>query len=74
MNEYDRSQFDFIMGLSDEQFEEWALSVPDDDIQYALELIQTARTEAFMLEQELMDQLVDSDLSEAREVLQKFRL
>ena len=74
MNEYDRSQFDFIMGMSDEQFEEWALSVPDDDIQYALELIQTARTEAFMLEQELMDQLVDSDLSEAREVLQKFRL
>jgi hypothetical protein len=74
MNEYDRSQFDFIMSLSDEQFEEWALSVPDDDIQYALELIQTARTEAFMLEQELMDQLVDSDLSEAREVLQKFRL
>jgi ferritin len=74
MNEYDRSQFNFIMGLSDEQFEEWALSVPDDDIQYALELIQTARTEAFMLEQELMDQLVDSDLSEARKVLQKFRL
>lgn len=74
MNDYDRSQFDFIMGLSDEEFDKWALSIPDDDIQYAIELIQQARLELTMIEHDLLDNLEQSDLTEARAVLQKFRL
>ena len=74
MNSYDRNNLNYIMSLDDQEFEAWALSVPDDEIQYAMELIQTARTERFVIEQELLDALEESDLSEARAVLQKFRL
>lgn len=74
MNDYDRSQFDFIMSLSDEEFTEWALSIPNDDVEYAIELIQQARLELSMVEHELLDNLEQSDLAEARAVLQKFRL
>ncbi len=74
MNDHDRSQFDFIMSLSDEEFTEWALSIPDDDVEYAIELIQQARLELSMVEHELLDNLEQSDLAEARAVLQKFRL
>ena len=74
MNQHDREQLNYIMSLSDKAFEAWALSVPEDDIQYAMELIRAARTESFMIEQELLDALEDSDLAEARVVLQKFML
>ncbi len=74
MNKHDRSQFDFIMSLSDEEFTEWALSIPDGDDAYAIELIQQARLELSIAEHELLDNLEQSDLAEARAVLQKFRL
>lgn len=74
MNDHDRSQLNFIMSLSDEAFEEWALSIPNDDIKYAMELIQAARLENSIQEQELLDLLEDSDLAEANAVLKKFRL
>lgn len=74
MNDYDRSQLNYIMSLDDQQFELWAMSIPTDDIQYAIELIQAARLESAILEQELLDQLDDSDLAEANAVLKKFML
>jgi len=74
MNKHDREQLNYIMSLSDEAFEVWALSVPEDDIRYAMELIQAARVESFMIEQELLDNLEDSDLAEANTVLKKFML
>lgn len=74
MNKHDRSQLNYIMSLDDQQFELWAMSIPDDDIKYAIELIQAARLESAVQEQELLDALEDSDLSEANAVLKKFRL
>jgi len=74
MNDYDRSQLNYIMSLDDQQFELWAMSIPTDDIQYAIELIQAARLESAIQEQELLDQLEDSDLAEANAVLKKFML
>jgi hypothetical protein len=74
MNKHDRIQLNFIMSLSDEDFEDWAQQIPVEDVQYAIELIQQARTEAAIQEQELLDQLEDSDLAEANAVLKKFML
>jgi len=74
MNSHDRNNLNYIMGLSDEEFEAWAQSVPSDDIKYAMELIQAARTESMVQEQELLDALEDSDLAEANAVLKKFML
>lgn len=74
MNDYDRSQLNFIMSLDEEGFELWCQAIPFDDIQYAIELLQQARVEQAMLEQELLDALEDSDLAEANAVLKKFML
>lgn len=74
MNPYDRDQLNFIMSLSDEEFDAWAMSIPNDDIQYAIELIQAARLLNAIQEQEILDELEDSDLAEANAVLKKFML
>lgn len=74
MNKHDRDNLNYIMGLDDEQFDEWADSATDDDIRYALEILKTARVERMVQEQELLDLITNSDLTEARAVLQKFRL
>lgn len=74
MNPYDQDQLNFIMSLSDEEFDAWAMSIPNDDIQYAIELIQAARLLNAIQEQELLDELEDSDLAEANAVLKKFML
>lgn len=39
MNDHDRSQLNFIMSLSDNDFQEWAEQSPAEDVQYAIELI-----------------------------------
>jgi len=74
MDPYDQDQLNFIMSLTDEEFEAWATSIPNDDIQYAIELIQAARLLNAIQEQELLDALADSDLAEANAVLKKFML
>ena len=75
MNKHDRDNLQFIISLNDEQFDDWASEMTDDDILYAIEILQAARMELVEQEQALMEyDLVDSDLVEARAVLQKFRL
>lgn len=74
MNKHDQDNVNYIMSLDDKQFEAWADSATDDDIKYALEILQTARLEKAMQEHEFLDNLQDYDLDEARAVLQKFML
>ena len=75
MNKHDRDNLQFIISLNDEQFDDWASEMTNDDIQYAIEILQAARMELVEQEQSLMEfDLADSDLAEARSVLQKFRL
>lgn len=74
MNDYDRENFDFMMSLSEQEFEDFFDGMPDDDVDYAIELIRLARTETMVQEHELLDALAESDLSEAQAVLKKFRL
>lgn len=75
MNDHDRNNLRFIMSLDDEQFDVWSENIADDDIQYAIELIQQARLELAEQECNLLEfDLVDSDFAEARAVLNKFRL
>ena len=77
MNKWDRNNLDYIMGLSEEEFDEFLASMPDDDIQYAIELIQTRRAENLVELEELRDIVFSEegmDLSQARAVLAQFRL
>jgi len=68
MNDYDRNNFEFIMSLSPQQFDEWYASISLDDIEYAIELCQAAR-----LEMALNTDAV-KDLTEANTILKNFML
>jgi hypothetical protein len=72
MNDWDKNNYNFIMSLSPEEFDKWASGLEQDDVDYAIELIQQARQELSMLEAELVDNV--EDLAEARNVLKQFTL
>lgn len=71
MNDWDRNNLNFIMSLDDHAFDQWVISLSDDDQAYALELIRRGRLEIMEQEQELLD---TSDLTLARQALAQFRL
>ena len=72
MNPHDLNNVRYIMSLNDDQFNEWADSLTDDDLQYAMELLRAARLQNVHQELELMDEV--EDLTEAKNVLAKFML
>lgn len=75
MNEWDRDNLNFILNTSDEAFSEWMLQADEDDIDYALELISKHRAEIALKEYLLTsDKIEISDTSEAKSILQKFRI
>ena len=75
MDKWDRDNLNFLLNVDDETFEEFMLQSSDDDIDYAIELIQTHKAELMTRELELRDELADENgLDEAQAVLAKFRL
>ena len=77
MNDWDKNNLNYLMSLTEDEFDEFIATMPEDDINYALELIQTRRAETAVLLEELRDAYYeqgDMDLSEAQSVLAKFRL
>lgn len=48
MNQYDRRNLDFILSLTPDQVLEFFEQMPEDDIRYAIELIQMAKTEVMI--------------------------
>jgi hypothetical protein len=70
MNQFDRENFDFMMQLSDEEFDEFFADMPIDDIDYAIELIQQARSDLLVQEYNLLDS-EEPDLAEAQAVLSR---
>lgn len=65
MNDYDKSNLDFIMNADEQTFDEWMMKVSDDDIQYALELIRMARSELMVEELEIQDVVEDTAVAKA---------
>jgi hypothetical protein len=43
MNDWDRDNLHFILNTTDESFEEWLDQADNSDIDYALNLIRTAK-------------------------------
>jgi hypothetical protein len=72
MNDHDKSNLDFIRSLSEEAFDEWSASLSEDDVEYALELLRTARSELAVMHAEIFDELEDT--TQAQQVLKKFML
>jgi hypothetical protein len=74
MNDWDRGNLDFILNSSDADLEDFYSWASDEDLLYALELIQLAKAELEVEEIEMLEAEADEDLSQAQAVLQRFRL
>jgi hypothetical protein len=71
MNPYDLNNLNYIMSLTDDEFDEWMMTIGDDDISYAIELIQLRRAE---LDSEAMDIMDDiTDFTEANSVINRIK-
>lgn len=77
MNKHDRDNLNFLLTVDEATFQEFLETVSMDDIDYAIELIQTHRAELVAQELALEESVDDEfglDLSEAQAVLSKFTL
>jgi hypothetical protein len=77
MDKWDRDNLNFLLTVDEATFEEFMEQSSDDDIQYAIELIQTHKAELMTRQMELEDSLIEVaglELDQARDVLSKFRL
>lgn len=64
MNEHDQRNLDFLLAIGDgEEFDKFISSVPLDDINYALELLQTHTSMMMVKELELQDDVEDVSLA-----------
>ena len=72
MNNWDQNNLNFILGLNEDEFEDWYATLSDDDMDYAMELLKTARTEIAMELASLNDDI--EDVSDAANVLKQFTL
>jgi len=75
MDKWDRDNLNFLLTVDEDTFDEFMAQSSEDDIQYAIELIQTHKAELLTRQLELEDALVEeTGLDEARAVLNRFRL
>jgi hypothetical protein len=71
MNDWDRNNLNFIMGLEESGFDEWMDQADNDDIEYALQLIRMAKTELMVQEMEFTDEI--SNYAEAAQLIERIR-
>lgn len=67
MNPNDLKNLEYMKSLSEDEFDQWIETIADDDIQYAIQLLQQARANLMLMEVELADEV--EELTEAQEVL-----
>jgi hypothetical protein len=72
MNDKDFSNLNFILESDEAAFDQWLDAASDDDIEYALDLIQRAKKDYMMKELELMDSY-EFDVSEANDVIERIK-
>jgi len=75
MDKWDRDNLNFLLTVDEDTFDEFMAQSSEDDIQYAIELIQTHKAGLLTRQLELEDALVEeTGLDQARAVLNRFRL
>jgi hypothetical protein len=71
MNPYDLNNLNYIMSLTDDEFDVWMMTIGDDDISYAIELIQLRRAELDSEAMNIMDDI--TDFTEANSVINRIK-
>jgi len=72
MNDHDRGNLRFLLTADQSVMQEWYNQVDQDDIDYALELLQMASAELTVKEMELLEASETLDLTQAQAVLSRF--
>jgi hypothetical protein len=74
MNNWDKENLNFILNSDDADMEDFLSWASDEDLAYALELIQLARAELELEEILMLDAQDDLDTTQAQAILERFRL
>jgi len=74
MNNWDKGNLNFILNSTDADMEDFLSWASDEDLRYALELIQLAKAELEVKEIEMLETEANEDFSQAQAVLERFRL
>jgi hypothetical protein len=74
VNKHDRDNLQFLLSADKNTMDQWYQTVSEDDVEYALELLQLHRTELELRELEIIDTEAETDLSDAHSVLTRFTL
>jgi hypothetical protein len=74
MNNWDKENLNFILNSDDADMEDFLSWASDEDLAYALELIQLARAELELEEILMLETEPDLDTSQAQAILERFRL
>lgn len=72
MNQHDKDNLQFLLNSSPATLKEWYDNVDQDEHEYAIELIRLYSSEIIIHNLELDDDI--TDLSEAQQLLSKYRL
>jgi hypothetical protein len=72
MNDHDRGNLRFLLTADETTMQEWYSQVSQDDIDYALELLQMANAELTVKEMELSEAAEELDLTQAQAILSRF--
>jgi hypothetical protein len=71
MNDWDKDNLNFLLTVSSEVFEDWLLQADEDDIDYAMELLRSAKSELIVEEMEHFDDV--EDISDANNFIEQIR-
>ncbi len=74
MNDWDKNNYDYIMRLSEEDYDEFLETANDDDLSYLQELMDQKKVELQLSIMEYEDKLASLDTTMAQELLRKFML
>ena len=72
MNDYDRSNLDFLLSINKATLKDWYNKMSSDDIDYASEIMTLYSAELAMKSALLNDDV--ADISAANKILKQFRL
>lgn len=71
MSDWDSGNLAYMQSLSENQFDEWILSLSDEDLEYAVSLYQRARTRNIIFEHSMLEDV--EDVTQARVILEKIK-
>jgi DNA repair photolyase len=74
MNDWDKNNYDYIMRLSEEDYDMFLETASEDDLSYLQEIMDQKKVDLQMSIHEYEDKLASIDVSQAQQFLRKFML